>query len=242
MKLQNHPVLKKALAHRGLHDAVFDENSMLAFAAAVDAGYGIELDVHMTLDKKIIVTHDYSLKRVTGCDLSVTKHAYDEIKKCLLFKTKTPTPLLSDVLKIVRGRVPILVELKAENNYDPTFVSVLLQVLEPYEYKETIALQSFNPYIVKELRMKQSQMIVGQLISFDLPDQSRLVQFVFKSLYVLKISKPNFINCDVELIKKRRIQRVRKKMPLIAWTIDTPAKLEITRKYADNIIFEHIKP
>lgn len=237
----NHPIFKTPIAHRGLHNEFDDENSLGAFKNAVKEGYGIELDVHLMKDGNLVVVHDVNLKRVTGIDQDVTSLTKDELKNYPLLKSKTPPPLLKDVLKMVDGKVPLMIELKIENEFNEEFPKVLLELLASYPHKESVALQSFNPYAMKWLRLNQTYpYILGQLASDELPGQSKLVLFMFRHLFVLNVSKPDFLNQDVLYIKKRKIARLRRKMGVIAWTIDSKEKLKTAEKYADNIVFEHL--
>ncbi len=236
----NHPIFKVPLAHRGLHNQEIDENSMPAFERAVEHGYGIELDVHATVDGKVIVMHDLSALRTTGIDLDVTKATYAELLELELNITKTQIPLLSDVLTMVDGKVPVLIEVKAENSVPYNLVSAVLAVLNEFKHLENLAVQAFNPYVVKELKKAKTGVPVGQLMSDSLPGQSKFVHFMYRSLLILQVSRPDFFNYEVKYISKRKIQRRRKKLPLITWTIDTYEKYDLANKYADNCIFEFI--
>ncbi|HZJ89321.1 MAG TPA: glycerophosphodiester phosphodiesterase family protein [Bacilli bacterium] len=238
----DHVIFGAPLAHRGLHNPTLDENSLPAFKAAVAAGFGIELDIHLTKDEQVVVIHDYTTTRVTGVEKKVVESTYAELLELDLLITKTKIPLLREVLDIVDGKVPILIELKAEGAYNPKFAEIVIKELESYKHKDTLGLQSFNPYLTKELKLGQNEIIVGQLASNILEGQSKLVQFIFRTLLVLHISKPDFFNYEVKYIKRWKIQRKRRKLPLITWTITNEAEHEVAKKYADNIIFENIKP
>ena len=235
-----HPIFNVALAHRGLHNDTIDENSMQAFKRAVEHGYGIELDVHATLDNKIVVMHDLSTLRTTGVDLDVTKCTYDELLGIDLLLTKTKIPLLEDVLTMVDGKVPVMIEIKVENKIPDNLLPAVLEVVNKFKHHGSIAVQAFNPFVVKNLRKAKTGVPVGQLMSDSLPGQSKIVHFMYRTLLVLLISKPDFFNYDVQYISKKRIQRRRKKLPLITWTIDTYEKYDCAKKFADNCIFEAI--
>ncbi|MGI6735208.1 MAG: glycerophosphodiester phosphodiesterase family protein [Bacilli bacterium] len=240
MRIKEHPLFKTPLAHRGLHNLKIDENSMPAFEAAVNAGFGIELDVHVTIDDKIVVIHDTTTTRTTGVEKVVNESTYKELKKLKLLSTKTEIPLLRDVLKMVDGRVPILVEVKAENYIPSSLVSEVLKVVGEYPHKETLMLQSFNPYVVRDLKKGSKGIPVGQLMTDVLPGQSKFVHFMYRSLLLLKVSKPDFFNYEVKYIHKRKIQRKRKRLPLITWTIANYEDQNKAKALADNYIFEHI--
>lgn len=240
MKL-THPLFNKEIAHRGYHDKNIDENSLAAFDAAINEGLAIEIDVHLLKSGELVVIHDPNLDRVTGFDVAVSTLNKDDLIKYPLLKTKTSLPLLKDVLALVRGQVPLLIELKVENKFNKAIADRLLMELEHYDSKEKVALQSFNPYCVKYLKTVQNTYKVGQLSTQNIPNQSKLVNFMFKHLFILLISKPDFLSMDVTYIKKRKVTRLRNKgLPILAWTIDSDEKLITGRKCADNIIFENI--
>ena len=107
------PVPKVYYAHRGLHDNQSDapENTMAAFDKATEAGYGIELDVQMTKDGQVVVVHDFDLKRVCGIDKAVDECTYEELQEYPIYGSSQRIPLFTDVLQLVGGRVPLIVEI-----------------------------------------------------------------------------------------------------------------------------------
>lgn len=214
---------------------------MQAFKAALDAGLGIELDVHLTKDEQIVVMHDSTTGRTMDQDFVISEKTYDELKALRLKLTKEPLPRLREVLALVKDKVPVLIELKADNSFSPRFPVKMIELLEQTAFPEKLALQSFNPYLVKALRKGQNLVPVGQLLSDNLPGQSKFVHFMYRTLLVLHISKPDFFSYDVDFIHKRVIKRRRKKLPLLAWTIDNKTKYQKAKQFADNIIFEHIE-
>lgn len=238
---KTHPIITIPLAHRGLHNDKWDENSLPAFKNAIENGYGIELDVHLMKDGSIAVIHDANLKRVTGFDLKIEDLSKSDLAKYPLLKSLTPIPLLNEVLDLIDGQVPLMVELKVINEFNPEFAEKVLKLLCQYPYKKNVAVQSFNPYAVKYLRQNQDVFPVGQLASDVLPGQSKFVHFMFRHLFILLISKPDFLNYEVTYIKKRKIARLRRRgLPIITWTIDSEEKKALAAHYADNIIFESI--
>ena len=114
-------------AHRGLWNMErgIPENSLPAFKKAVDHGFAIELDVHLTSDGQIVVFHDDTLKRMCQLDQSVESMTYDELSRYRLMNTDCRIPLLTEVLKLVNGRVPLLIELKL-----PTSSTALCPLLD----------------------------------------------------------------------------------------------------------------
>ena len=104
-------------AHRGLHDNESEapENTLAAFKKAVDQGYGIELDVQLTKDGQVVVAHDFTLKRNCGVNLDIDTLTYEELQRFPIFKSNERIPLFTDVLQVVDGKVPLIVELKYKN-------------------------------------------------------------------------------------------------------------------------------
>ena len=98
-------------AHRGLHevDGSVPENSLAGFRAAVKAGYGIEWDVQLTKDKKVVIHHDRSLKRLCGADVSIGDLTYKELQQYRLLNTDERVPLFSEALKVVGGKTPLII-------------------------------------------------------------------------------------------------------------------------------------
>ena len=237
--------LKTPLAHRGLHDDHLAENSMGAFKAAVEHGYGIELDVHVIKDQTIVVVHDNELKRVTGFDVRVEDLTKDELSKYPLSIGKETIPTLKEMLDMVDCRVPVLIELKVTGDFDPKnplLPEGVLKVLEGYPNPDNIAIQSFNPYVMRYLRDHQVPYRLGQLSSCKLEGQSKFVEWLFGTLNVLKISKADFVAFDILYLPSRHVARRKKKgMPILTWTVDTPEKLATAKKCADNVIFEKIR-
>jgi glycerophosphoryl diester phosphodiesterase len=109
----------RPVAHRGLHDAARPENSLAAFEASAQAGHPIELDVHLTADGHAVVFHDDDLPRMTGRPGRVADATLAELRALPLLDTDERIPSLDDVLALVHGRVPVLVELKARAPYGP---------------------------------------------------------------------------------------------------------------------------
>ena len=124
---QLHELLQQRYAHRGLHQKpVIPENSMAAFRRAVEAGFGIELDLHLTRDGKLAVIHDSSLKRTCGVDQNVEDMTMEEAQSCFLEESREQIPEFTEVLQLVAGRVPLIVELKAGKTQDGTDTTAAL--------------------------------------------------------------------------------------------------------------------
>ena len=113
----NENFINYRIAHRGLHSDGVCENSLEAFRRAIEAGYGIELDVHLTADGKLCVIHDCYLSRMTGKPGVAEQLTSEELKEYRL-KDGQHIPMLPEVLELVAGRVPILIELKFRRRFN----------------------------------------------------------------------------------------------------------------------------
>ena len=181
-------LLATPVAHRGLHDDIRPENSMPAFKAAIEEGYTIEIDVHLSSDGHIVVFHDDNLKRVCGVDKKVAKCTLKELKTMKLKGTDNTIPTFDEFLALVDGKVGILCEIKGLNPYDNSISKAVCERLKTYKGK--IALQSFNYGAVRYCR-RHSDLPSGQLCTWQNPSatgRSHLTDFMGK-LWINKLSK-----------------------------------------------------
>ncbi|MDD4839472.1 MAG: glycerophosphodiester phosphodiesterase family protein [Clostridia bacterium] len=230
-------LFKKPIAHRGLHNDKLPENSMPAFAAAIEKGYNIEMDLHLTSDGKIVVFHDSNLKRVCKIDKDIKLEdlTYEELIQYHLSGTDNSIPLFDELLELVDGKVGLLIELK---NVNPFYHGLEKAVIERLKtYKGDFALQSFNPWSMKYCRL-HSNFVVGQLATYENKSFAPLGK-----LYFAKISKPAFIAYDIRQAENKYVAKWRKSLPLLVWTINTPERLQKAKDIkANNIIFELLEP
>lgn len=181
-------------AHRGLHNDNFPENSMAAFRRAVDAGYGIELDVHLMADGNLAVIHDSSLKRTAGIDKMIEELTAEDLPNCRLEGTKETIPLFTDVLKMVDRRVPLIVEIKAEGGNHNAVSEAVCAVLK--EYQGVYCVESFDPRAVAYVKKHYPSFVRGQLAHNSLREKSSVPVFLrFLLTYNLMnfLTLPDFI-------------------------------------------------
>ena len=148
-------------AHRGLHNAQRPENSMAAFRAALEHGYGIELDIHLMKDGNLAVIHDASLKRTAGADVKIEDLTLGELDAYRLAGTDEKIPLFSQVLALFDGKAPLIVELKCENNNYAALCEATMAMLDGYN--GAYCVESFDPRCVLWLKKHRPQVIRGQL-------------------------------------------------------------------------------
>lgn len=160
-----HPGLKDLrgwnYAHRGLHKEGIPENSMAAFKAALDHGYGIELDVHLLKDGNLAVIHDSLLNRTTGQAGHIEDLTTDDLKKYRLEGTDETIPEFMDVLTLYNGKAPLIVELKPENGNQAPLTEAVCRMLDTY--KGVYCLESFDPRCMAWLKKNRPDIIRGQL-------------------------------------------------------------------------------
>lgn len=228
----------KLIAHRGLFNNIVPENSVEAFKLAIEKGYIIELDLHILKDNNIIVFHDDNLLRMTGLNKNIKDCTYDEIKNLKLKNTDNHIPLFNDVLELVYGKVPLLIELKHDVK-----VGKLEKETMKYlkKYKGEYAIMSFNPFTLLYFKKEYSNIIRGQL-AYDLNDKkiNFIKKFLIKNMCFNFITKPDFIAYGIDSMPSKVIEIFRKKGLTIGWTVKNKKDLEKARLYFDNFICESI--
>ncbi|MFA7561306.1 MAG: glycerophosphodiester phosphodiesterase family protein [Candidatus Izemoplasmatales bacterium] len=232
------------IAHRGFHslDKSIPENSLLAFKKAIDYGYAIELDIHVLKDGNVVVFHDDDLNRVCKVDKKLSEVTYAEIKKLTLLNTNEKIPLLSDVLTLVNGKVPLLIELKPKDDYLRLCEAFMVSIKG---YKGEYAIQSFNPKIVNWFRKNYPNIIRGQLASFYTNDEtiSKFTKFILKRMWLNKITKPDFINYHLKEMPNRYCTREYENgVVVLGFTARNNLEFDFVKKYYDNSVFEYFRP
>ena len=231
-------------AHRGLHNEERAENSMSAFRAAVDGGFGIELDIRLSKDGKLVVFHDDTLDRVCGREGKVIDFTADELATFKLSGTDDGIPLFSDVLALVDGKVPLLVEIK-ENAGDSTVSHAACEMLKGY--KGEFIIESFNPMSLKVVKEQYPEIPRGILSHryFEYEKSRKPLFFLLQSLLLNFLCRPAFIAYDHRHANAFGLRFVRAffKVPTIAWTVRSAEEEKVARKNGfDGIIFENYLP
>lgn len=234
-------------AHRGLHDNEGDapENSMLAFQKAVEAGYGIELDVQLSKDNIPVVFHDYTLKRVCGVEGKVKDFTYEELQQFTLCKSNERIPRFVDVLNEVDGKVPLIVEHKIEG-LDTSLCPIVDALLR--EYEGQYCMESFNPLGVYWYRKNHKEVVRGQLSqSFSMAEDeqySGVLYFALQHLLFNFLAKPDFIAFHHKHHKcvSRRICSTLYGNTPACWTIKTQEEFDEALKHFKIIIFDSFIP
>ncbi len=229
----------RPIAHRGLHDGnrSVPENSLAACAAAVAAGHPIEIDLHRLADGGVAVFHDATLERMTGACGRIGDRKRKDLPSLRLLATSETIPTLDEVLKLVRGRVPLLLELKNPDAVGALERAVLAALAG---YTGDVAVQSFNPFSVGYFQQQAPWLLRGQLAG-DFRDAtlSPLHKLALSNLLLNSVSQPYFIAYDLRALPHwaTTVARTFGK-PVLAWTVRDRAGREVARQHADNFIFE----
>ncbi len=237
-------IKEELIAHRGLHtlDRTVPENTMLAFRRAMEAGYGIEFDINVLGDGNVVVFHDPNLKRLCGIDKNLIDLTYEDIKDLTILDSKEKIPLLKDVLKLIDGKVPLLIELKPKVDTKKLFTS-FLKIID--EYKGVFAVHSFHPQVIYWFKKYRPDIIRGQISEFfrDDKDMSCIVKYLMKTMLFNFITKPDFINYGIKDLPNRYLDRFYKKgIVVISYASRSQDEFDMAKKYYDNSVFEFFIP
>ena len=181
-----------AYAHRGLHDDTVPENSLTAFARACEAGVGIELDVQLSRDGVVMVFHDFTLSRMTGAEGKLCQLDCAKLQTLRLQDSEETIPTLAEVLELVAGRVPLLVELKGET-LNSDLCGAVATLLEAYD--GPYCLESFNPILVREIRKRLPKAFCGLLYTNVCRDKKKCspLNMTVTAMALNWLAKPHFI-------------------------------------------------
>ncbi|MBQ7090538.1 MAG: glycerophosphodiester phosphodiesterase [Clostridia bacterium] len=245
------PTAVKALhqaqyAHRGLHNIQkgIPENSLLAFRRAVEAGYGIELDVHLTRDGKLVVEHDDHLRRTCGSELIIEDCDYADLKDLTLEGTAERLPLLEEVFALVDGKVPLLVEVKVfRGNHQPLCAAVYAALRQ---YKGAYCVESFDPRAIAWFRRNAKEVVRGQLAGYIRKHGNSLhpaADFALRHLLVNVLGRPDFIAYHYKDARNLslRICKTLYRAPIFLWTVRNERAQAVAKRLDAAPIFEEPK-
>ena len=232
-------------AHRGLHNATMPENSMAAFRAALNAGFGIELDVHLMKDGNLAVIHDSSLLRTAGADVRIEDLTVEELDAYRLEQSAEKIPLFRDVLALYAGKAPLIVELKCDNGNHAALCEAACNMLD--SYRGPFCVESFDPRAVIWMRKNRPNYIRGQLsenwMQKKIPVHS-VLKFAMTYHISNLVSRPDFIAykfCDRKVFGTDLCRKV---MGLqgVAWTLKSQEEFDIACLEGWIPIFEGFQP
>ncbi len=239
--------LQRPIAHRALHDISDQrpENSRAAIRAAIDAGYGVEIDLQRTRDNRAMVFHDYDMTRLTGQPGPIQQITETQARaQTLLHSDGEGIPSLEEVLAIVAGRVPLLIELKDQDGaMGPDIGALEADVVSALkDYEGPVALMSFNPHSVAEIARLAPHLPRGLVTSSYEPEVELLPQAVCDHLRNIpdfdRVSA-SFISHEVIDLDRPRVAELKAQgVPILCWTVRSLEQEAEARKVADNVTFE----
>lgn len=241
-----HPdFLQIPLAHRALHDVTDGrpENSRAAISAAIQAGYGIELDIQCSLDNCAMVFHDYSLTRLTNAEGAVHTHLASDLQQIALRGGDEGIPTLTDVLALVQGRVPVLIEIKDQDgNMGPSVGPLEQSVARAIEnYAGLVAVMSFNPHSVAAMA-KLAPSTARGLVTSAYGNEPKLPADLCARLRGIPDydrAGCSFISHDRTDLDRPRVRDLKTQgARILCWTVKSPTEEAQARKVAENITFE----
>ncbi len=242
MKKETQWLKNTYIAHRGYHRPEgAPENSMAAFTRAMEEGFAIELDIHLLMDQQVVVFHDDDLKRMTGYPKKIFDCTWDEIRSLKLLNTEETIPLFKDVLELIDGKVPLLIEIKNRGKVG-NLEKKINELLR--KYKGAFGIQSFNPYSVGWFKDHSPKILRGQLSgNFDNENLAFYKKFLLKRLLLNHVSKPHFINYDIEYLSNipARI-RNKKENILLGYTATNHEAYVRAMDQCINVVFEGFNP
>ena len=236
-------------AHRGLHDVAQGrpENSMAAFRAAVEGGFGAELDVHLMADGALAVVHDSDLTRVCGKSAHIEDLTAADLKDYPLQGTAETIPLFEDVLSLFEGKTPLVVELKVERGNAGALTDAAMAMLQGWN--GTYCVESFHPAVLLRLKAAYPGVIRGQLSQnflkgSEVGNLPWIARFLLTNLLTTAFTRPDFIayNCldrrNVSLRLMKRLYGVHE----AAWTVRDREVMERLEQEGVPVIFEQFVP
>lgn len=216
----------KGFAHRGLHDGVaFPENSLTAFAAALEFGAGIECDLRLTANGKAVVFHDADAWRMCASPVRIGESTLEELAPLRI--GEQPIPTLASLLVLVAGRVPLLLEAKVDGDIW-RWIRALRRDLAGYRGPFGVA--SFDPRVPRLLKTQMPKVRRGLLAKLDLP--------AWKRRLWIALASPDFLGVERVALDRPWVQRARERMPVYGWTIKTAAERVQAQVQADALIWE----
>lgn len=215
-------------AHRGLHGPGVPENSLAAFRAAIDAGSGIECDVRLSGDGQVMVFHDHDLRRLCASALAVESTSAAVLSGQKLFDSNQHIPRLTELLELVAGKVPILVEVKCRGGNAAQVTAAVAGQLR--SYSGPVGVMSFEHAVGRWLARHEPEMQRGLVIS----ERAG----AFDRWRSIRSASPHFLAVDLGALSRPWVGKARRHRRVYSWTIRTSAQRQTGEVHADALIWE----
>ncbi len=228
---------ERPIAHRGYHDMNdrIWENTLPAFARAAAHGYAIECDVRLSSDGVPVIFHDDTLSRLTGTDGYIWQRTAAEMAALKIGGTADHAPRLTEMLELIAGRVPLVVELKGIAGHDDGLVRAVARELKVYRGRA--AIMSFDHWLIRDFKHDALGIPAG-LTAWG--DKEHDIEAHFSML----AHGIDFVSYGVAHLPNRFIRFVRERlnMPVITWTVRDEPAVQATLAHADQMTFEGFQP
>jgi glycerophosphoryl diester phosphodiesterase len=228
-------LLSHDIAHRGLWGGPVPENSLAAAAAAMAGGFGIECDVRLSRDGIAYVFHDSDTERLTGRPGRLADRSAGEIGALRLCGGEERIPRLSDLLGLIAGRVPLIIELKTDHLRETAPLALAVRrVLEGY--RGPVAVMGFNPEVSRWFALHAPRIVRGLTVT---EHRGRRMRDAIARRLAVWRAKPDFLAYDVRHLPSALPSTLRDRgLPVLSWTVRSDAEHATVSRHADRPIFE----
>lgn len=221
-------------AHRGLHSEGVPENSLAAAEAAIEAGMGVECDVQRSADEPMVF-HDWDVFRLTGEHGDTESLTADQLRRFRYNGSDEAPATLAELLDLVSGRVPLLIEIKSRRGYDVGRTCEQVHYrLRSYQGRH--AVMSFDPRVARWFRRNSPETPCGLVMR---EDEYGYTQKAWQRRLAFWIAKPDFLAYHIAALPNKWVAGLRERgLPILTWTVNSPETRARALLYADALISE----
>ena len=222
-------------AHRGLHGAGVPENSLFGASCAIEASMGIECDIQRSADGQAMVFHDWELDRLTDAKGEFAQRTKDELQELHYRDSEERIATLPDLLGLVAGRVPLLIEIKSKPNYD-VYASCAAVAGDLKDYTGEFAVMSFDPRVARWFRKNSPQICAGLVMR---EDEHGYTQKAWQRRLALWLAKADFLAYHIAALPSPWVARLRERgLSILTWTVNSAEFRARALTNADALVSE----
>lgn len=226
---------RHAYAHRGLHGPAVPENSLSAFTGAIERGLGIECDIQRSRDGRAMVIHDWELDRLTDISGPTAGKSAQQLAQITLSGSSDRIATLRQLLDLVAGRVPLLIEVKSRRELPVAGLCAAI-CADLKDYSGLHAVMSFDPRVSRWFSANSPATVRGLVVT---EEGGKGIAGAFRRSLSLWHARPEFLAYDIRDLPSRFASRQRRRgFPVASWTVRSPELCERARIYADAPIAE----
>ncbi|MFD1332485.1 glycerophosphodiester phosphodiesterase family protein [Methylopila musalis] len=242
-------LVARPIAHRGLHDraAGVIENTPSAVAAAVERGFGVEIDVQSSAEGEAVVFHDATLERLTEDSGAVAERPLARLREIALRDCADRIMTLDECIELVGGRVPLVIEVKTSRSGDTRLARRVAEIAG--RRGGPLAIKSFDPralVLARQLAPHIPRGVVGEAFANADPHWAHLTgaQRLFaRNILHWRATRPDFLSWNVRDLERFAVRAARRSgRPVMTWTVRTPDDVAKAAAGADQIVFEGFLP